>query len=324
VFTRAGASGLTYDFEFYTGKLTCPDFQLGISGDIVLHLFRELLANQNFKLYTDNWFTSLPLVIRLKERGIYHAGTLRSDRYPKNNVDPLWKTEKELKESGGGSYDSVVEKKRGIALVRWYDRKLIHLVSTYSGTLPLGTCKRWKPTDNKKVDVNRPSVVEEYNRSMGGVDKMDMLLELYRINIRSRKSYNRIIYWAISVAVVNGWLVYKYNANGQKKMPLIEFHSLIASVLTTAFKMNSSKKKGRPSNEPKASVQTKAKKRLFPSKMPVSDSRYDGIGPFPDVSERKKCRNENCKLLITNKCVKCNVNLCIKKGKNCFIAFHKH
>lgn len=38
VFTRAGASGLMYDFEIYQGKGTCPETRLEFSGDIVMAL----------------------------------------------------------------------------------------------------------------------------------------------------------------------------------------------------------------------------------------------------------------------------------------------
>jgi len=40
-------------------------------------------------------------------------------------------------------------------------------------------------SDKKFIEVQRPQVVEEYNKFMGGVDLADMFLELYRIDIRS-------------------------------------------------------------------------------------------------------------------------------------------
>jgi hypothetical protein len=41
---------------------------------------------------------------------------------------------------------------------------------------------------NKKfIQVQRPHVVEEYNKFMGDVDLADMLLELYQIDIKSTK-----------------------------------------------------------------------------------------------------------------------------------------
>ena len=42
VFTQAGVSGMMYDFEVYTGKAIKLPENLGISGNIVLWLLRNL------------------------------------------------------------------------------------------------------------------------------------------------------------------------------------------------------------------------------------------------------------------------------------------
>lgn len=39
----------------------------------------------------------------------------------------------------------------------------------------------------KKVDVPRPASISEYNFYMSGIDLHDMLVELYRVNIRVRR-----------------------------------------------------------------------------------------------------------------------------------------
>ncbi|XP_049961836.1 piggyBac transposable element-derived protein 3-like [Schistocerca serialis cubense] len=73
-FTRAGASGMMYDFEIYVGKNTCSDRGLGLSGDIVLSLMETLAEKQHFKEFADSWVSSIPLAIALKERGIEFCG----------------------------------------------------------------------------------------------------------------------------------------------------------------------------------------------------------------------------------------------------------
>ena len=59
------------------------------------------------------------------------------------------------------------------------------------------------------IDVPIPEIVQEYNRFMGGVDKMDMNLALYRIDRCSNKWYMRIIFYLISLSVSNSWTLYK-------------------------------------------------------------------------------------------------------------------
>ena len=76
VFTRAGVSGIMYDFEIYTGKNMKLDGDLGISGNMVFRLTKDLEENKDFKVYFDNWFSSVELVKTLKERGIHAVGTI--------------------------------------------------------------------------------------------------------------------------------------------------------------------------------------------------------------------------------------------------------
>ncbi|XP_065318907.1 piggyBac transposable element-derived protein 3-like [Gordionus sp. m RMFG-2023] len=75
-FILCGVSGFAYDFELYSGQendsekrpATEPD--LGASSNIVVRLSRTIPINQNFKLYFDNYYTSINLLIYLAKKGI--------------------------------------------------------------------------------------------------------------------------------------------------------------------------------------------------------------------------------------------------------------
>lgn len=60
-------------------------------------------------------------------------------------------------------------------------------------------------------------------------------------------------------------------------------------------------------------------------KLPPKEKRYDRLDHFPGILRKKsmnKCRNEKCSLKTNYFCMKCNVYLCIKETKNCFLDFH--
>lgn len=279
VFTRASSTGIIHDFSVYIGSGTCPSKNLGLTGDIVGHLTDSLPENENFKIYFDNWFASLQLVDYLKQKGMWCVGTIRSDRMGKC---PLL-SEVDLKKEGRGSYDWRVEVNSNMAVVRWFDNKAIQLVSSYCAVEPVDKCQRYSQKEKQHLQVNRPFIVSEYNKFMGGVDLADMLIELYRINLRSNKWYTRIVYWCLNVAVVNGWLLYRRHQcqKGLKKneiMSLLQFQSRIASSLIFFEKCNK-KRRGRPSL---GSDEPEKKKRCHNEKQPNKDIRLDQVGHWPE------------------------------------------
>lgn len=320
VFTRASSSGIMHDFAIYVGKGTCPITDLGISGDIVDHLCKSLPQNQNFKVYFDNWFSSFKLVKTLKDKGIWSVGTIRSDRM---GSCPL-KSQEELQSKGRGAMDYRVEAGSGIAVVRWLDRKALQMISSYCCIEPTDTCKRFSKQEGGHIEVARPRIVQQYNQFMGGVDLVDMLVELYRIDIRSNKWYTRIIFWCLNVSVVTAWQLYRRHENQRNKrkqeiMPLLQFQSQIAKELTMSTQAQE-RKRGRPSQDDNV----EQKRRCSYEVQPQSSTRFDQVGHFPNYSEAKK-RCKLCKSGVTTVfCTKCEVHLCfVPKSKNCFLDYHK-
>lgn len=320
VFARCSRSGIMHDFSVFIGKGTCKDYGLGFSSNIVMKLVSDLPHHKNYKVFCDNWFTSLQLFKTLKDVGILAAGTIQANRTKKCPIA----SENNLKQKGRGSFDEYVDIENQLALVRWFDNKSILLLSSFVSTEPSDTCKRWSQVEKKKIDVQRPAVVQQYNKNMGGVDLSDMLIELYRINLRSKRGYLRIVYWCLNVAVVNGWLLYRRHQT-QKQSPiafsLVQFQSYIANALCKADKfVNSERKRGRPlSNSPSAAPQVKRGPKC---QMPINDVRFDRVDHFPEPVDNKG----RCKLCKTGysriTCTKCKVHLCLVKTKNCFTQFH--
>jgi len=112
---RAGTSGILYDFDVYQGKSgrQSKENSIGVGGDVVLQLSDTLPAGKNYKLFADNFFTSLPLVKALKERSIFFAGTVRANRLKGCHL----KSEKELKRQGRGASDySIHQESNTIAI----------------------------------------------------------------------------------------------------------------------------------------------------------------------------------------------------------------
>ena len=112
MFSRAGKSGMMYDFFLYAGKDSAN--KTGCSAaNVVLRFSEGIPQHQNSKLYFDNWFCTLPLCLELKLLGILTTATIRANRMA---GCPL-KCEKKLKKEdlGGTSYRS--DTNSGIVLV---------------------------------------------------------------------------------------------------------------------------------------------------------------------------------------------------------------
>lgn len=331
VLARCGVSGITYDFHIYDGRGPNVQKSCGYqSGDFVLKLSESLPPGQNFKLYFDNWFTFLELQLELRTRGIWSVGTIRSNRLRGCNL----KSEKELKETGRGSVDMSVDANSGIVVVRWLDNSAVQLSSTHAALEPMTTVQRWDRKAHKYVSVSCPAIIREYNEHMGGVDLFDMLMSLYRVDHKSIKWYRRVFLWAINVAVVNGWLLYRRHFQQQSQparlqLDLIHFTAAISEALIYRNKVPpmAVRKRGRPLSSAtipysgdNEDLVTQPVKRFVT--VPLTSSvRFDNIGHLPAHSEPKQ-RCKVCQSYVRLKCVKCGVHLCITNAKNCYIAYH--
>jgi len=127
----------------------------------------------NHKLYADNYFTSVPLIRYLSSKGVCHAGTVRSNRVlgcqlPNN------------KKSEWGTIHEIVSGEGDIVVTQWSDNRTVLMTSNFVGKGTIDQVRCWSKVEKDYVHVSRPEVTRLYNSSMGGTDKMDYLLQLYR------------------------------------------------------------------------------------------------------------------------------------------------
>ncbi|KAK3931960.1 PiggyBac transposable element-derived protein 3 [Frankliniella fusca] len=318
-FLLCGVSGIVYDFIPYLGEDTFQgiDFteeqkKMGKGAQTVIALCKQISHPRLSVVCFDNYFTSIPLLKNLQDDiGLLSIGTVKSNR---TSHCPLL-DDKALSKIGRGAVDSKVLDDK-IVCVKWVDSKVVTLASTYTGVGDQTSVMRWNK--NGREEVSRPDIVKQYNSMMGGVDKFDMLSEIYRTMTRSKRWYIPLVGYMISMALVNSWLMYEIDclalqekgATSSKKFRLDVFNALVASET----------RRGRPpANEPKA-------KKLIISPVaprPVDAERRDNTDHWPGFGEkRQRCRNcqEGFSEVI---CLKCNMCLCFRKSKNCFVQFHR-
>ena len=168
----ADDSGYIYKLDVYTGKNTSStdgaSKKMGLGASVVLSLLTDI-KKKNHKVYFDNFFSSIPLMETLQCKGILACGTIRSNR----KDFPTLAADKDLKR-GDFDYRSTPG---GITVYKWADSKPVYLISNYHGITP-STVQR-KTKDGTKVTVTCPTIVSDYNKHMGGVDKHDMLRKSY-------------------------------------------------------------------------------------------------------------------------------------------------
>ncbi|ERL89809.1 hypothetical protein D910_07170 [Dendroctonus ponderosae] len=84
-------------------------------------------------VFTDRYFTSIPLIDFLFSRKVFLAGTIMANRIPKNAGIS---SDNDLKKKKRGSYDQLVRDDGKISLVKWFDNKPVNLASSCMGVEP--------------------------------------------------------------------------------------------------------------------------------------------------------------------------------------------
>lgn len=297
--TGTTRNGYVEWFEPYQGsgtQLPKKYHHLGLGASVVLQ-FADVLQliynNVPYHIFCDNFFTSIILLIELAKRGIKCTGTMRENRL--QNC-PL-KSSKALKKESRGTFDYSCIEGENIIVCKWNDNNVVTIGSNVTSPFPTLSVKRFSQKEKKHIYINQPHLIKKYNENMGGVDRADQNIGLYRVCIRGKKWYSSLFSHCIDMAEQNAWQLHKFNGG---KMDHLTFRRCIASGLLETFKKTT--KRG-PSKQ---------------SKYHRMESRYDRLDHLI-VYQEKQTRCGYCHKLAAFRCSKCNVAL---HPKECFIKYH--
>ena len=106
--------------------------------------------------------------------------------------------------------------RKGNALVvKWEDKNTVHLIFTKYTAEVVEKHKTF--FGGNRQTFKKPSVIEEYNQCMSGVDKADQLLEPYDPSRKSLAWFKKLGLHFVTRMVLNSFLVYKNKVNKKLK-----------------------------------------------------------------------------------------------------------
>lgn len=292
-------TGFLYNVDIYTGKKAFVQHGLGES--VVLKLAAPL-PSKGIELYFDNFFTSLKLLDILKQNDIMACGTIRSNRkyMPKNFIP-----DKSMKRGDISHFTS-----EGISVVKWLDNRAVFAATNFLD--PDGTfiVKRRQAGQANKISVNCPSIIQHYNKGMGGVDLMDQKKVYYEYDRRSKwRYYLRLFFDLFEICVHNSFIVFTSLNSETCNVTSLEFRASLASELIAEF----SSRKYRLSDVKKSGPNSLIKPKC--------------VHNMEKVSSWKRCvycsRNDKSYKRTNVYCKECNVFLCFTTQRNCFANYHR-
>lgn len=168
---------------------------------IVLHV-TELYLNKGHHVFTDRYYTSIPLAQALADRSTSFTGTSMRNRA--ELPDPIRLTPSRLADDEVKAFRA----DRLLAL-EWRaakKKKSLIMISTESSSNMVQIQSR-----GTQQEVQKPFVVNHYNHSMNGVDRADQYTVYYSFIRKARKWWRKLFFWLLEVAAVNSYILYKLN-----------------------------------------------------------------------------------------------------------------
>uniref|UniRef100_A0A1A9VDM4 DDE_Tnp_1_7 domain-containing protein n=1 Tax=Glossina austeni TaxID=7395 RepID=A0A1A9VDM4_GLOAU len=197
----------TYNVEIYTGT-TVNSTTKGHAHNVVMQLMNGLLF-EGRTLYTDSYYTSVPLAEKLLDKSTNLCGTVKVNRR-------FLPVVAKLKQKRGDIVS--VENPKGVKLLKWTDKRFVCMLTTCNNH----TCTIIEGTSGKL----KPDAIFDCNNAKKGVDISDEIASYYNCLRKIIKWYRKIIIELIcATSIANAW--YIHQKWGTKHFDVLEFRENI-------------------------------------------------------------------------------------------------
>lgn len=158
------------------------------------------LYGKNHHLFTDNFYTKVPLAHHLLQRKTFLTGTIRkTSRF----------ISRQVKQANVAVGRSLYFRKGKVLIVKYKERatrKPVMLISTACHAEDKLTVSR---SGNERV---KPVMIGTYNQYMGGVDCQDKSIYHVTCARQTKKYWKKIVYNFVDMALLNSYIVYRYHS----------------------------------------------------------------------------------------------------------------
>jgi hypothetical protein len=318
-------TGYLSNFYLYGGRdEDRPDHISASLHPIMKLTSNEDYRNKNHNIATDNWYTSINAATYVKSIGMDFVGTVRLNRHglPKNKPrqeNACFTSKKH--ERGEMSCQETIKENIKLYFTAWMDTKPVHVLSTYPPEVE--TIRRNTKDKNKKyvkIDLKRPTIIGDYNKSMGGTDKHDQLNSYYRSGLKTLAWQPRIYTHFLISTCTNASIIYRklqgYSKEDYRLLTFID--NLLDQMTDTAVQDQSSSEEDSVFSDTSCRRQSTWLNDPRYIKRRLSIKKHTAI--IRNNSIRKEC--VVCRRKIPVACIECNAHLCIDEGTPCWSTFH--
>jgi len=129
-------------------------------------------------------------------------------------------------------------------IMKWNDKRDVVLVSTFHDD-------SMENVTTRQGVIQKPSVVLDYNKNMGGVDRNDDKLQSYKLaRERLKKYYQKMYRCLLNVVCLNAFIIYKKKGGSISRL---DFLLTLAESLSSMGGVVEPATRGHPSKSPKPS-----------------------------------------------------------------------
>ncbi|QSS61274.1 hypothetical protein I7I51_03447 [Histoplasma capsulatum] len=172
----------------------------------------------DYSIYMNNYFTSVALFHYLQKQGIEACETIHPA-----NLPPLLQ---ELKNSGLSSHipfnTLCIIPQNEVLCLGWKDNNIVLLLSTVHLPDSFVEHVRKRPglsstngpqirrifEDNWQKAVKIPTIIDDYNHNMNGIDQAKQYRASYETHILTNQTWLTILYLIIDHAIVNAYILH--------------------------------------------------------------------------------------------------------------------